>query len=201
MFALAASLLAQKPADLFTKAPPEVDEALRARVAKFYQAHMDGKPRRAEELVAEDTKDQFYNARKPAYLSFQIIKIDYTDNFTKATVTTLVETIIAALGFTDKPVKVPLPSFWKLENGQWWWYIDPEKVNMTPFGKMGVAPGTSTAPNAALPDGGKGPDVAAVVNQVRADKTARRVQSRRGVHRSDHHRQLDARRRRSGSAR
>src|ERR1700724_3603210 len=90
VFALASCLLAQRPADLFSKAPPEVDEALRARVAKFYQAHVDGKPRRAEELVAEDTKDYFYTARKPQYLSFQIIKIDYTDTFTKATVTTMV---------------------------------------------------------------------------------------------------------------
>jgi hypothetical protein len=174
LFALATSLLAQRPVELFSKAPPDIDDALRARVTTFYQAHVDGKPRRAEELVAEDTKDYFYNARKPQYISFQIIKIDYTDTFTKATVTTMVETIIAALGFTDKPIKVPLPSFWKFENGQWWWYIDAEKLNTAPFGtaKFGVAPGTSTSPNSTLPNGGKGPDVAAVVNQVRADKTA-----------------------------
>ena len=174
IFALASSLLAQRPVELFSKAPPDIDEALRARVATFYQAHVDGKPRRAEELVAEDTKDYFYNARKPQYLSFQIVKIDYTDTFTKATVTTLVETVVAALGFTDKPMKVPLPSFWKFENGQWWWYIDADKLNTVPFGtaKFGVAPGTSASPNATLPNGGKGPDVAAVINQVRADKTA-----------------------------
>jgi hypothetical protein len=185
MFALASSLLAQRPADLFSKAPPDVDDALRARVAKFYQAHVDGKPRRAEELVAEDTKDYFYNARKPQYLSFQIIKIDYTDNFSKATVTTMVETIIAALGFTDKPMKVPLPSFWKIENGEWWWYMDADKLNTAPFGqaKLGVAPGTSTTPNSTLPNGGKGPDVAAVLNQVKADKTA--VVFKAGVASSD----------------
>jgi|SRR5579862_231312 len=174
LFALAASLMAQRPTDLFTKAPPDVDEALRARVAKFYQAHVDGKPRRAEELVAEDTKDYFYNARKPQYLSFQITKIDYTDNFTKATVTTMVETLIPAIGFTDKPIKVPLPSFWKVEKGEWWWYIDADKLNTAPFGqaKFGVAPGTAASPGNALPGGGKGPDVAAVINQVKADRTA-----------------------------
>ncbi len=174
LLALASSLLAQRPADLFSKAPPDIDDALRARITRFYQAHVDGKPRRAEELVAEDTKDYFYNARKPQYLSFQIIKIDYNDTFTKATVTTMVETIVAALGFTDKPIKMPLASFWKIEDAQWWWYMDPDKLNTAPFGqgKFGVAPGTSAAPNAGLPNGGKGPDVAAVINQVHADKTA-----------------------------
>lgn len=174
LFALASSLLAQRPVELFSKAPPDIDDALRARVNAFYQAHVDGKPRRAEELVAEDTKDYFYNLRKPQYISFQIIKIDYTDTFTKATVTTMVETVIAAIGFTDKPLKVPLPSFWKFENGQWWWYMDADKLNTAPFGKdkFGVAHGATATPNSTLPNGGKGPDVAAVVNQVKADKTA-----------------------------
>ena len=41
---------------------PEVDQALRARIAEFYQDHVGGKFRQAEALVAEETKDYFYSA-------------------------------------------------------------------------------------------------------------------------------------------
>src|ERR1700726_4555299 len=81
---LVASALAQNPADLFSKAPPDVEEALRARISKFHQAHVDGKPRRAEEVVAEDSKDFFYDMKKPKALSFEIGKIEYSKDFTEA---------------------------------------------------------------------------------------------------------------------
>lgn len=170
LFALASHLFAQKATDLFTKAPPDVDEALRARVSKFYQAHVDGRPRLAEEFVAEESKDQFYNGKKPKYLSFGILKIDYSEQFTKATVTTLIETFVPMVGFANKPMKMPLLSFWKIENGQWCWYLDLDKMSITPFGKMGTSPGPAT--NAPPPDLSRGPDVNAVIRQVTADKTA-----------------------------
>jgi hypothetical protein len=168
--ALAGHLLAQQATDLFSKAPPDVDTALRVRIGKFYQAHVDGKPRLAEEFVAEESKDQFYNSKKPKYLSFEILKLDYSENFTKATVTTLVETFVPMVGFANKPMKLPLLSFWKIENQQWCWYLDLEKMSITPFGKMGTSPGP--APNAPPPDLSKGPDVNAVMRQVTADKTS-----------------------------
>jgi hypothetical protein len=71
-------LLAQGQVDLFQKAPPEVDEALRARVTKFYQAHVDGKYRLADEVVAEDSKDAFFEARKPRYRKFELSRIIMT---------------------------------------------------------------------------------------------------------------------------
>ena len=43
--------------------PPEVDQALRARISEFYQDHVDGKFRQAEALVAAETKDSFYGAK------------------------------------------------------------------------------------------------------------------------------------------
>src|SRR5580700_10515939 len=70
------------------QAPPDVDQELRARVSGFYQNFLDDSysPRKAEPYVAEDTKDYFYNALKQKYQSFQIVKITYSDNFTKAVV-------------------------------------------------------------------------------------------------------------------
>ena len=76
--------LAQNASEIFNKPPEKVDEALRARITEFYQDHLAGKFREAESLVAEDTKDFFYNTNKPRYLGFSIQKIEYSDHFTKA---------------------------------------------------------------------------------------------------------------------
>ncbi len=51
---------------------------------------------------------------------------------------------------TDKPTKWPTcGSLWKLENGQWFWYVDPDKV-ATPFGEAKLTtrngPGGSSLP-------------------------------------------------------
>jgi hypothetical protein len=155
---LASYLSAQPPADLFHKAPPAVDEALRARIAKFFQLHVDGKFRQAEALVAEDSKDFFYSANKPKYMGFEIKNIVYTDDFAKAKAVVVAQMVVMAPGFLDKPVPVPIPSRWKLVNGEWYWYIDEDELNMTPFGKMKggtAAPGGSGVP--AIP----GPEEAA----------------------------------------
>ena len=56
--------LAQEAGNIFEKAPPEVDEALRARITRFYQAFIDGKFRLADALVADDSKDVFFAAEK-----------------------------------------------------------------------------------------------------------------------------------------
>ena len=119
---------AQNPTDLLSKAPPDVDEALRARVSKYYQAFVDAKPRRAEPLVAEDSQDFFYNMKKTQLLSFEIGKIEYSDSFTKAKAVVIAETYVMALGFGSKPVKVPITSLWKLVDGQWYWYITEDLI-------------------------------------------------------------------------
>lgn len=132
--AFMAAAQAQQPAELFSKAPPEVDAALRARISGFYQAHVDGKFRQAEVYVAEDTKDFYYTTNKPKYLGFEISQIDYSDNFTKAKATIIVQQIIMMPGFAGRPLKIPIPSYWKIDNGDWCWYVDPESLRRTPFG-------------------------------------------------------------------
>lgn len=165
---LACCLFGQAPADLFHKAPPALDEALRARISKFFQLHVDGKFRQAEALVAEESKDFFYSANKPKYLGFEIKNIAYTDDFTKAKAVVVAQMIVMAPGFLDKPVPVPIPSRWKVENGDWYWYIDQDELNMTPFGKMKAGSGSGAPSNLpAIP----GPDEAARLLQgVKADR-------------------------------
>ena len=143
---------AQTPADLFNKPPADVDQALRARITEFYQDHVEGKFRQAEALVAEDTKDFFYNGNKTKYLSFEIKSITYSDGYTRAKAVVACEQFLPFPGFEGKPFPVPTPSHWKLVDGQWYWWVDPQQLGMTPFGlKMkpgpGVPAGQITMPN------------------------------------------------------
>ena len=108
---------------------------------------MKGEFRKAEALVAEDTKDIYYSSNKTQYISYEIGRIDYSDNFTRAKVTVLTEQYIMLPGFMGKPIKIPTPSTWKVVDGTWYWYVDPESLHMTPFGKLspGPAPGSASA--------------------------------------------------------
>ena len=141
LFALFAVFAFGQPNDPFKPKPPaRVDAALRARVQEFYDLHVKGQFRKAEELVAEDTKDFYYSANKTKYLSFEISRIDYSANFTKANVVMLCEQYIMMPGFTDHPMKVPIPSAWKLENGKWYWYVDQDALLNTAWGRMKPGP-------------------------------------------------------------
>jgi hypothetical protein len=162
---LSLALRAQDNAGLFNKPPAGVDEALRARITAFYQHHVKQEFRLAEALVAEDTKDFFYRNNKPQYLSFEIRQIDYSKDFTRAKAIMVCEQYFMMPGFMDKPIKAPVPSTWKLENGQWFWYVDKDELSKTPFGKM--KPGAG-APGGGLPTLPAGPDFA--LGKVRADR-------------------------------
>jgi hypothetical protein len=161
---IGSSLYAQDP-NYFDKTPPDVDDALRARITSFYQAHVDKKFRQADQYVAEDTKDFYYEANKPAYISFHIDKIIYSDQFTKAKaiVTCKMHVVV---GFVDQVSMVPTPSTWKLENGQWCWYVDQKAGRDTPFGHwspQGTSPGV-------LPSMAGAPDIQSLWKNVQADK-------------------------------
>ena len=162
----AAAAFAQNAGDLFNKAPADVDQALRARINEFYQDHVTRQYRKAEDLVAEDTKDYYYTHDKPAYLGFEIKEIHYNEDFTKAKATVLCEQRVMFIGFADKPVKIPTPSYWKLENGKWCWYVDQDELRNSPFGKMtaGTTPSSAPVPT-SIPT-----NYDFVLNQVKADK-------------------------------
>src|SRR5580704_5428331 len=150
-FLLVSSLAAQTPGNVFDKAPPEVDAALRDRISKFFQAHVDG--------------------NKPHYLDFRIDTITYSDHFTKAKAVVFCKQRILMPGFAEHPVDLPTPSTWKLENGQWYWYVDQSNGSSLPFGL--VEPPSGTAQGARAPKTlsmSSGPSVQTLWNSVRADK-------------------------------
>ena len=167
-FLLISGLYAQTANNVFEKAPPDVDAALRQNVTKFYQAHVDKKYRLAEQVVAEDSKDTFFGLNKAACLAFKIDKIVYSDNFTKAKSTVLCNQYLPFPGF-EKPVDVPIPDTWKIENGQWAWYLDLAAGRDTPFGHR-------SPPKEGTPTSGPtpGPMVTmdAIMKGVQADKNA-----------------------------
>jgi hypothetical protein len=165
----AAASFAQNANELFNKPPADVDKALRARIAEFYELHVKGEFRKVEALVADDTKDLYYNSNKTKYLSFEIGRIDYSDNFTRAKAMVLCEQYILLPGFAGRPEKVPTPSTWKLLDGTWYWYVDPESLRMTPFGRMTPGPYPTTAPKKSIPPI---PDTIpdSIFKQAKADK-------------------------------
>ncbi|MDQ6699446.1 MAG: hypothetical protein M3Z36_04605 [Acidobacteriota bacterium] len=175
LFALSLSF-AQNAADLFKKAPPAVDQALRERISKFYQFHVDGKFRLAEQMVAEESKDAFYAANKPNISSFRIDAIEYSDDFSKAKATIVGKMVIMIMGFGDKPMDVPFPSYWKIDNGQWSWYINYDAARNTPFGRAAEksAEASQADPRQMMANA---PNVQTVLSKVKADRSAIRLKS------------------------
>jgi hypothetical protein len=164
---------AQPPAatDVFEKAPPQIEEPLRANVAKFFQAHVDGKFRQAEDVIAEDSKDAFYNMEKRRYFGFEIIKIKYSDDYTKATVVTTLDMEWRSPRIGVMRVKPPLSSLWRLENDKWVWYVVESKDWDTPWGKMQPGPDQQKSIMSAF----QGVNVSDVLKQVAIDRTEIRL--------------------------
>jgi hypothetical protein len=105
-------------------------------VTEYYQALLAGKYRAAERFVAEDSQDAYIARGKPSIKGFDITRIDYSENFTKAEVALLCpgEWYMNGQKFS---VKIPVHDLWKIEDGQWLWYVVQEKnVLHTPFGTI-----------------------------------------------------------------
>src|SRR5258708_7220431 len=141
-FAATGIVALQAQADLFRQAPPDVDQALRTRVNKFYQSYVDGKPRTAMALVAEDTQDLWFDTDKPKYKSFELLKISYSEDFRNANVTVVIEEALKQR-IGEFVSKVPMTTTWRIDDGAWVYYVAKEArgVKDTPFGKMKARPG------------------------------------------------------------
>ena len=144
------------------KAPPELNDALMKRVSGFYQAHVDGKFRLADQFVAEESKDDFFVAPKQKFESFDIMKIGYFDDFKKAEVTVATKGTSMISG-EKMSTSMPMTTNWKLVDGVWFWYVAPVTEFNTPFGKMHFNSGAAkdNAARSALPG-----DPAALAKQI-----------------------------------
>ncbi|MDE3197914.1 MAG: hypothetical protein KGN84_16315, partial [Acidobacteriota bacterium] len=80
--AVAATAWAQQA----SPAAAEAEKALRDRVQQFYQLQVDKKYRQAEAIVADDTKDLYYEMGKPDIIAFSLGTVELLDGGMKANV-------------------------------------------------------------------------------------------------------------------
>jgi hypothetical protein len=136
LFALiSAAAFAQIPGPPPFNAPPEVEQALRARVTEFFQLHVESNFQKAYGMVAEDTKGYYFNNKKNTYKSFRITGVRFVNSdFTKASVDLECEQVMERVQFNGVVIPVPMTTLWKIEDGKWMWYRDPNSGNLTPMG-------------------------------------------------------------------
>ena len=115
------------------------EQALRARVTEFLQYHVEGNFRKAYDMVAEDTKEYYFNTGKVQLHGFKINSVSFNDNFTQATVVALLSKTMNVVG-QEVPVQAPSTTTWKLENGKWVWH---NEVQAAPSGIPFPVPGAS----------------------------------------------------------
>ena len=165
------SLIAQSPS--LDKAPQDVDDALRGRIKAFYDLHVQRKFRQAEQLVAEESKDDFYSMSKPEIDAYRIASIDYSENFTKAKALIVGKIKPSLPMFGSAQMDMPFASFWKIEDGKWCWYYNKDFARHTPFGDVKNPSDAKRDPNggpASLPTGPQ-ISIEALQSAVKVDRT------------------------------
>ena len=120
--------------------PAKVDQALRTRVQEFYTAQVNRQYRQVESIVADDTKDLYFQSPKPDMKAFSIQGIEYSPNFKTAVVLVrrTINTFFMGAGVVS--IDSTEHSKWKIEKGKWCWYIDPDTRLETPFGRRKPVP-------------------------------------------------------------
>jgi len=131
----------------------QAEVAVRARVTEFLQYHVDGNFRKAYDMVAEDTKDEYFASGKAQLTSFRINEVKLTDNLTKATVSASISKLVMIVG-QEIPMTTLSTTTWKIENGKWVWYNDAKPGTLMDPGRTSLpsaSPGNNAA-NGGLPD-------------------------------------------------
>ncbi len=168
-------VLAQGFGGLFDKAPPDVEQGLRARVDHFYLAHKEAKYRKADEVVHESAKDLFFGAEKVSFREYKLVSVTWDEGYSRARVVVDIDTDFFFPGFGKMAIHRPLTSFWMQEAGQWWWYVPKFDGRDSPFGIMEPGPDAKTpgkpseALEAAWTKGAVNPEQ--IRNTVRPNKT------------------------------
>jgi hypothetical protein len=170
LFLWGIAFFGQDPAALFQKAPPDVEEALRARIQKFYGLYMEGKFRAADALVAEDSKDAFYVAGKRKCRSIEIDTLKFSEDFSKADVFVSCDTDVLVEPVGLIRTQLPMRTRWKMLEGDWFWYVEPasDQGMQTPFGFF--KPGTPNGPAAGMGMPAAGMSVEALTSLVKVDR-------------------------------
>jgi hypothetical protein len=146
-FLLPLTLCAQASADYplpESAAPKEVSQTLRERVTEFFGYHRGAVNRKAIDLVAEDTKDFYFQSGKVQFVDVQIMNVDFSKDFQKAAVR-LETTQTWQVGTQSTLATTPVVVTWKIEGGKWVWYLDNQAMSrsVTPMGDSAPPPTTN----------------------------------------------------------
>jgi hypothetical protein len=125
---LGAAAFAQTDVSPAEKPPAGLEQAVRTRVNEFYSMMLNHQYRKAEAWIAEDTKDYYYGGQKPEIRKYEVLTIEFSEHFTHAKAITRVSEPVVVAGFPPSEMTVNIPSLWKIENGNWCLYEDPEKI-------------------------------------------------------------------------
>jgi hypothetical protein len=151
---LGAAALAQTDVSPAEKPPAGLEQAVRTRVNEFYAMMLSRQYRKAEGWIAEDTKDYYYGGSKPEIHKYEVLTIEFSDHFTHAKAITRCTEPVVVAGFPPGEMTVNIPSLWKIENGNWYLYEDPDKI-INPSGLQNkiqaVVNGAAAANGAANP--------------------------------------------------
>lgn len=149
-------------------AEEETRKALISRVSEYYKLMVEKKYRQAESMVAEESRDDYYNGKKPDIKGFDILKVDLAAGANEATVTVKAKVLVLMLGAGAQIFDMPSPTHWKLVDGKWYWFIPEEVKHATPFGKIqtNAATGLEGLPNTK----GKAPEMGSLLGQVTIDR-------------------------------
>jgi hypothetical protein len=125
---LGAVAFAQTEAQPAEKPPAGLEQTVLTRVNEFYSLMVKHQYRQAEAYIAEDTKDYYYAGSKPDIRSFEVQKAEFSDSFTHAKVFTRCTEPVVVAGFPPGNMTVTVPTLWRLEDGNWYLYEDPDKI-------------------------------------------------------------------------
>jgi hypothetical protein len=166
---VSACALAQESGKAFQKAPPGVEEALKARVMQFFDMQQEGKFRQAESMVCEDTKDFYYNMDKQRHKGSQFVKLFFEDGYKQAKAQVNLDIDLNTMNGAF-PAKFPMMSYWRVENANWCYFIPKQNQDFypTPFGLMKRDP---NAPRGSSPPAAPMVDVAKLKASVKPSKT------------------------------
>jgi hypothetical protein len=153
---LGTAAFAQTEAAPAEKPPAELERTVLARVNEFYAMMLKHQYRQAEALIADDTKDYYYGGAKPDVRKYEVLSVEFSDHLTRAKALTRCTEPVVVAGFPPGEMNVTIPSLWKLENGNWYLYEDPDKItNPSGLGnkiQSAIDKVQAAKPSAAPPD-------------------------------------------------
>ena len=152
LLAMIAVGLAWAQSDPFDRPPPpEVEEALRSRITQFYDLLEQGKFRETEQLVAKDSRESYYTARKSRVYGASVREIDFSSDLRTAKVLVTLKAKIPLAGSTL--FDMPIGTQWAWEEENWFLVLPktrPGDQVPTPFGAKTMGPETSGAPGPSV---------------------------------------------------